>query len=326
MKKIFRKALCLAMATAIVILVGMKTGALKEFSGVTVQAAYPEVSDVVVTGFTDSTITISWQGDVDASIYEISYSVYYEGDTGDKIAGQTTSTTYTISGLKSGSVYDIRVTPKNTMGEEGFSGYCSEVKTKVSVMKGLKQNTWYHYIEKADVSWQRQYAADGYEYRWKNSAGKVIKKGKTKDTWLDFSVKNNNVYQLMVRAYQKINGNTYYTPWKTIRVFEQPWVKSVAVKKNKKSIKQLKISWYKQKGATGYDVYVSKTNKAKSYKKVKSVGKKTTSIAISKFKGKKIKGTYYVYVVSKVKTSNGISKSGVVYMWKTGQTGEGYVS
>lgn len=55
------------------------------------------------------------------------------------------------------------------------------------------------------------------ELCWKSD-----KKGKTKDTWLDFSVKNNNVYQLMVRAYQKINGNTYYTPWKTIQVFEQP--------------------------------------------------------------------------------------------------------
>ncbi len=325
MNKFFKKAISLTMAAAIVVPVGMKTGAIKEFSGITAQAvSWLEVSDVVVTDFTTSTITVSWQGDANADSYEISYRDSWDRPE-YKVAGQTADTTYTIRGLQSGCKYDIRVMPSNAAGDDAYSGTCSDARTKVAKMRGLKQESWYHYIEKADVSWERQWGADGYQYKWLNSAGKVKKKGKTTSTRLSFAVKNNNVYQFMVRPYQIIDGKTYYGTWKTIQVFEQPWVKSVAVKTNKKSKKYLTISWYKQKGATGYDVYVAKKNNPKNYKKVKSVGKNKTSISITKFNKKNIKGTYYVYVVSKVKTSSGTSKSGVTYIWQTGQSTEGYI-
>lgn len=325
MKKVLKRVISLAMAAAIAVPVGMGTGAINNFGGITVQAAWLNVTNIVVTDFTDSTITISWQGDAKAQNYEISYRDSYGSSSDYKVAGQTTNTTYTISGLKSGCVYSLRITASNATGDTGYTTY-SNAKTKVSTMRGLKQDTWYHYIKSADVSWERQYAADGYEYKFKNPAGKVIKKGTTTGNRVSFSVKNNNVYSFTVRAYQKIDGKNIYSSWKTIQVFEQPWVKSFAVKKNKKSQKYLKISWYKQKGASGYDVYISKNGKSGSYQKVKSVGKGTTSINVKKFKGKKIKGTYYVYVVSKVKTLDGTSKSGVTYNWKTGSSSTGYVS
>ena len=326
MNKLLKKAISLTMAAVIVVPVGMKTGAIKAFTGNTATAASAnllEVSNVEQTDFTDSTITISWQGDANADSYEVSYSDVFGENSDFVVAGFTTKTTYTISGLKSGCIYNIRVTPSNADGDNAIYGHCDNAKTKVSAMKGVKTNNYYSGAGNAIISWDKQQAADGYEYRWKNSNGKVIKKGTTKDLSLDFSVNNNNVYQFMVRAYQKLNAKTYYSSWKTIYVFRQPQVKSVAVKKNKKSVNQLKISWYKQQGATGYDVYVSKNNIRKNFKKVKSVGKKTTSVAINKFKGKKIKGTYYVYVISKVKTANGTSKSGSNYMWQTGFTYQG---
>ncbi|MDE7425000.1 MAG: fibronectin type III domain-containing protein [Lachnospiraceae bacterium] len=326
MNKLFKKAISLTMAAAIVVLVGMGTGAVTGGSGITAQAvSWLDVSNVVVTDFTTSTITVSWQGDANADSYEVAYQETYGSTSEYKVAGQTTGTAYTISGLKSGEVYSIRVTPRNAAGTEALAGTCYDARTKVSTMKGVKQDTWFHWSLSAEVSWDRQYGADGYEYKWKNPSGKVTKKGKVNYTSLYFSVKNNNVYQFMVRAYQTIDGKTYYSSWKTIQVFEQPWIKSVAVKTNKKSKKCLKISWYKQKGATGYDVYVSQKKDAKNYKKVKSVGKNKTSISITKFNKKNIKGTYYVYVVSKVKTSSGTSKSGISYIWQTGQNIKGYV-
>lgn len=325
MKKIFKKAISLTMAAAIAVPVGMGTGANHDFIGITAQAAFLSITDLKVTDTQATSLTLSWTGDTRATSYEVSYRDVYEGGSDYISAGTTKETTYKITGLNSGSVYSVRVTASNTTGDNGYSSV-SSVKTKLSKMRGVKQDTWYHFIKSADVSWTKLYAADGYEWKWKNSAGKVKKKGTTTSNRLGFDVKNNNVYHFMVRAYQQIDGKTTYTPWKTIQVFEQPWVKSVAVKTSKKKVKKLKITWYKQKGATGYDVYVSKTNKTGSYKKVKSVGKGTTSISISKFKKKKIKGTYYVYVVSKVKTSNGTSKSGVTYMWQTGSGSQGYVS
>lgn len=323
MNKLLKKAISLTMAACIAVPVGMETGAVTGLSETIVHAATPIFMNLSITGFATDSITISWSEYADADSYEISYYKQYEDDENYKVAGQTTNTTYTISGLESGCCYFIHVTASNGTGtiQEDF---CSGV-TKVDKIKGLKQDSWFHILSNATVSWEKRWGEDGYQYKFLNSVGKVKKKGKTTSTYLNFSVKNNNIYQFMIRPYQTIDGKTYYGTWKTIQVFEQPWVKSVTIKKNKKSVNQLKISWYKQKGATGYDIYVSKTNKSGKYKKVKSVGKNKTSITLSKFKKKKIKGTYYVYVVSKVKTSEGTSKSGITYMWQTGKSGEGYV-
>lgn len=324
MNKILKKAITLAMAAAITAPVGMGTGIASDFEVITAHAAV-EFMNLSITSFTANSITISWQEYKDANNYEISYYQEYEGDANYKVAGQTANTTYTISGLQSGCCYHIRVIASNATGkiQEGF---CNGV-TKVAKIKGLKQDSWVQFANSASaaVSWEKQWGADGYQYKLLDPVGKVKKKGKITSTVLGLSVKKNNIYQFMIRPYQIIDGKTYYGTWKTIQVFGQPWVKSVTIKKNKKSVNQLKISWYKQKGATGYDIYVSKTNKSKNYKKVKSVGKNKTSITLSKFKKKKIKGTYYVYVVSKIKTSQGTSKSGITYMWQTGKSGEGYV-
>lgn len=316
----------MTMAAAIAIPTVMGTGLNQEVAGITAKAAgWLNITDLKVTDNQKTSLSLSWTGDAKATSYEISYYDAYNGGGKYISAGTTTQTSYTITGLKGGMEYTIRVTASNANGDTG-SANIYYAKTKVSKMYQVKQDTWYHFIESADVSWQRLYGADGYEYKIKNYAGKVKKKGTTTSTSLGFSVKNNNVYQFMVRGYQTLNGKKYYTSWKTIQVFEQPWVKSVSVKTGTNKVKKLKVSWYKQKGATGYDVYVSKTNKKGSWKKVKSVGKGKTSISISKFKKKKIKGKYYVYVVSKVKTSSGTSKSGVTYMWQSGSVSQGYVN
>lgn len=323
MKKILKKAVSIAMAVAIAIPVGMGTGE-SNFTGITAKADWLDAYSVTVTSFTTNSITISWEGDENADNYEISYQDNSKPNSSYKVAGETTDTSYTITGLKSGNVYDICVKPRNAMGDEGFT-YCYGAKTKISSIRGLKQDTWYHYEKSTSVSWERLYAAGGYEYKWKSPSGKVLKKGTTTSTSMSFKIKNNNVYQFTVRAYQTVNGKKIYTPWKTIQVFEQPWVKSLSVKKTKKGKKYLSIGWYKQTGATGYDVYVAKKNKRNSYKKVKSVGKKTTKISLSKFNGKKISGKYYVYIISKVKDKNGTSKSGVTYIWETGKSGHRFL-
>lgn len=321
MNKIFKKAITITLASAITVSAGIETG-VGNFAPITAQAESLHVSNVTVTDFTSSTITVNWEGDSNANSYEISYKIY--GINSQYIvAGHTSATTYTIDGLESGCLYSICVTPSNSAGDSGSPGYYSNAKTKISTIRGLKQDTWYHYTKNAGISWEKLDAADGYEYKWISPTGKVLKKGTTTMGSMSFDVKNNNIYQFSLRAYQQINGKKTYTPWKTIQVFEQPWVKSVAIKKTKKGKNYLSIAWYKQKGATGYDIYVSKKTEKNSFKKVKSVGKNKASISLSKFKGKKIQGTYYVYVVSKSKNANGTSKSGVTYVWNTGNNNLG---
>ena len=286
----------------------------------------PSVSDVKQTDLSTSTITVSWKGDTRAKSYEVAYKEDKNAGAEFTVAGQTSTTSYTLEGLKSGCAYSIRVTPIRGDGKTGSESTCWGAKTKIEKICGLKQDEWYHLAKCAMVSWERGDVEDGFEYMLKGPSGKVIKQEKIEKTgFLKFDVENNNIYQFSLRAYQNINGTTVYTPWDTIQVFEQPWAKSVSVKKVGKRKKQLRISWYKQAGATGYEVYVSKTNKASKYRKVASVGKNKTSISLSKFNKKKINGTYYVYIVSVSKNDKGTSRSGTTYVWQTGQSVESYL-
>lgn len=327
MNKTLKKAISITLAAAVTVSAGIQTG-IGTFAPITSMAfAYPEVSEVMFTDATTNSITVSWKGDANAVNYEVSYNDTSSSNIEYTVAGQTSGNQYTITGLQSGHVYDVRITPINAEGTSGFGCTCTDAKTLLESVHGLKQDTWYHYSKSAGMSWENEPAADGFEYIWKSPSGKTIESEKISQThYMSFDVKNNNIYKFSLRAYQNINGKTVYTPWETIQVFEQPWVKRASVTKTKKGKRLLQISWYKQNGASGYDVYVSKKNAEASYKKVKSVGKNKTSITLSKFNGKKIKGTYYVYIVSKAKDENGISKSGVTYIWQTGSSSIGYIN
>lgn len=327
MKKIVKKAISITLASAVTVSAGAYSGIVNITPAVINAYDIPSVTNVKQTDLSPNSISLSWSGNSSTVSYEVSYREDTDTDTGYEytVAGQTTETSYTLSGLKAGCLYDIRITPKSSEGETGISGVLFEAKTQLEGVHELKQETWYHYAEDAAVSWKSEKAADGYEYIWTSPSGKKIKQDKVNTTYLSFNIKNHNIYKFSLRAYQDIDGKTTYTPWETIQVFEQPWLKGVYVKNLKKGKKQLRINWYKQHGATGYEVYVSKTNTEGSYKKVASVGKNRTSLSLNKFKGKKIRGTYFVYIVSKTTNEYGTSRSGIVYVWQTGEISEKYL-
>lgn len=294
---------------------------------VTSKASYPNVTNLKVTNVTANSISIQWTGE-DASNYKVYYQESYSNNSDCKLAGSTSSTSYTITGLKQSTVYYIKVEGYDDSGYSNSSSLYN-AKTMATSVTGLKQDTWYHFIENASVEWNISYAIDSYEYKFKNGKGKVVEKGTTKSTNLSFNVKNYNVYTFSVRGIQnKVNGKKHYTKWNTIKVFEQSWVKSAKLI-NSKGVKKLSVKWTKQSGACGYDVYVATKNSAKSYKKVKSAGKNTTSMTLTKFNKKKLsKNTYYVYVISKAKSGNKICNSGKVYTFKVTSKGftHGYIN
>lgn len=71
-----------------------------------------------------SSLSVSWSASL-FSASASSYDVYYTSGnmlTGTyTLAGNTTTTSYTISGLTSGKKYYVRVVPKNSYGEVGYS-------------------------------------------------------------------------------------------------------------------------------------------------------------------------------------------------------------
>lgn len=282
-------------------------------------------------GIAKNSITLSWDAEKDA----VNYQVYI--DAGSNYTREWTlyktlapsQTSITITGLPAGCEKSIRVEYEyysydGTKTYTSVAGTVYDAKTLPGKVTGLKQEKWWYFALVFDATWDKQEGADGYEYIVKDSKGKKKASEKKASLFTSFSVSkisNNQIYTAQVRAYTEFEGKTYYGEWSnTAYFFTQPRVNKASVSKNK-----LQIKWGKVSGATGYDVYVS-TKPRTGYKKVKSVGKKVSSVTIKKFKNKKIssKKKYYVYVATKKKVGKTTYTSGKLYYWDTKSTSFGY--
>ncbi len=236
-----------------------------------------------------------------------------------------TATSYTYTGLAAGSEYYVRLeyTYPNYDGTKTYSNdYYGYFQTTPGKVTNVHQDKWWYLINKLDVKWDEQAYDTKYEYLVKTNKGKKKAAGTTTSGSLSVSkISNSMVYTVQVRASSEIDGKTYTGPWSDVcYCFTQPRVNSVKVKGNR-----LTIKWGKVNGATGYDVYVS-TKPTKGYKKVKSVTSKTSSVTITKLKGKKFssKKAYYVYIVTKKKVQGKTNTSGRLYYWSTKSSTFGY--
>ena len=290
-------------------------------SNVPTNAPYPSIKSVTEESATEDSITLKIDS-TNITSYTITYIDYSSNEKEATIT--STSPTCTISNLKAVSQYSIKVVGKgvNNMEDSKFL----EASTKITKLSHVGNDKWYHYIQKADFSWEKQNAADGYECQLLTLKGKLVKSQKLTSVFLSntsFSIKNNIIYRFRIRPYQTKNGKTTYAAWSECLGFEQPWVTKFTKTKN-----GLYIKWEKQIGATKYDIYISnKGKKAKTFKKVATVKANKTSYVLKKFKKKKIKGSNYtVYVISKLKYNGKTSHSGRVYLWKLNKSKEGYIN
>lgn len=277
-----------------------------------VEAAYVDFSgDVQQVAADKTSATISWQPAENAVAYNI-YCEEYAAEGEPVLVGTTTTPSYTITGLKSGMKYDIKITGTDGVTESG-SNYANVV-TLPDQLTGLKQSRWYYYIKELEVEWDEQSAVDGYEVSLYDDKGKLVNEQIIDNSWendAEFKNMKYKVYTVKVRSFMTYNGQKYYSSYATIYCLNQANVTKATVSGNK-----LHLKWGKVSGATGYNVYVS-TKSDSGYKKVAKISKKKNSCTISKFKGKKFssKKTYHVYVetvCNKGKTKN---TSGRLYTW-----------
>lgn len=285
------------------------------FAAVPVVKAQASVSQ---TGATQNALTVQWT----PSSRALRYHVYVGDGYSTAVLYATlpaSATSATISGLPAGSEKYIEVKydyQSYNKVSTTSAGYVSGAKTLPGKVTGLCQSKWWYFAKQFDATWDRQPGADGYEWIVYKSNGKKFRTGTARYT-PSFSVSkisNDMVYSAKVRAYATINGKKYTGAWSDAAYFfTQP-----RVTKAKVSGSKLNVKWKKVSGATGYTVYVS-TKPKSGYKKVKTVGKNTSSVTISKFKGKKFspKKKYYLYVVTNKKVGKRKYDSGRLYYWDT---------
>ena len=273
---------------------------------------------VTQTAQTQNSITITWQPKSSTTQYYL-VKIADSYDNLDKATPvKTTQCTYTFSNLQAGTKYYVDIDYAYTSYGYTYTGsICSSdsVVTLPGKVTNVNQVKWWYYIQSVDIQWDRQTGVNGYEYIMKDESGKTIANG-TKTYYsgnsLSQSVKNNTVYNLVVRAYSIINGQKYYGEYSDkAYFFTQPMVKSAKINNGK-----LELKWEKVRGVTSYDIYISNKEKT-GYKKVKTVGKNKTSVKLNKFNKKKfVKGKkYYVYIVANKKVGKNTYTSGRLYSY-----------
>lgn len=274
------------------------------------------------TSATKDSITVTWDAEDGALNYQVHVGIMnpetYKTEYTQYAVVPNTQTSITINSLTAGKEYDIKVTYDYQLYNGDITNYIAGTAwdsfTLPGKVTGVYTSEWYNSLKQLNISWDEMEAADGYQYVVKDSKGKKKASKTIEGKYINYAtikkVNNSTIYTAQVRAYKDYNGQRVWGDWsEKIRCLAQPSIKTLKV-----SNKKLKLTWTKVNGNTGYDIYIS-TTKDKGYKKVKSVSKKSTSVTISKFKGKKFssKKTYYVYVVAKKKVGKTTYKSPLMY-------------
>jgi hypothetical protein len=130
--------------------------------GSTAPSALPAPSSVSASAQSSSSISISWNSVSGATGYYI-YRSTSSGGTYDYLVS-TSSTSYTNTGLSSGTTYYYKVSAYNSYGESSQSSYTSAT-TSSSVITLSSANTWYTYDLLAGAThYYRFYASSGTHY------------------------------------------------------------------------------------------------------------------------------------------------------------------
>lgn len=282
------------------------------------------------TGWSDTSITVEWP-DSEKNPAEYWKVFIYDKNNNWKYIDTTTSLCYTFNNLVPGTditvgvlsfpLFDSELSEEEHIKEYGMSYMLTHAKTTISDISGVITYKWY---EKGKVL---KYLFPDYgenvTYLWKtysiNNKDEPEEYCSNKPTaFMGFwgGLYADGLYKCSLEVITKIpNPNKEYgyveipsnKIWYTHVMQSSP--KKCKVAKNNKSFK---LTWHKIKGATGYEVWCS-TKPKSGYKKVKTLGKNTTSYTVKKVKGKKVnaKRTYYYYI----KTKCGNKTSDVYYAW-----------
>ena len=242
---------------------------------------------------------LSWKAVSGATGYEV-----YQYNTKTKKyekAATVKTTSYTKSGLATGTSYKFKVRAYKTVsGKNIYSAYTSvvSVKTALKSVSSLKASATAY--NKVKLSWNKVDGATGYEvYQYNTKTVKTLSAKKTSYTVSKLTTGTN--YKFKVRAYRIVNGKKVYSSYSKVVSAKPSLAKVSSISAKNVKTKSVKLSWKKVDGATGYAVYQYNT-KTKKYSKVATV--KGTSYTKKSLK----KGSKYTFKVRAYKT---VSKKNV---------------
>ncbi len=285
--------------------------------------------DLQQIGWSTTSATVTWSLKENTSSHRTypeaaGCRIYVGTSSADaRLTAVTSKNVYTIKGLTAGSSYYVKVVPCTDNGQEGIGKSSYSIRTSPGKVQGFKQSKWRYLSKMLKVEWSSISYADKYEitlYNRKNKKLKTITRNGASASSASFSgLQDNEIYYVSLRAiYKDLKQNTKKTAAVKIPCFTQARVTNITQKNG-----SLQIKWNKTAAASGYVIYLS-ASRGKGYKKIKTVGKKTDSITIRSFNGKKISKSKKYYVA--IGTKYGKYTSGIYYSWCSTNMQFGYIS
>ncbi len=239
-----------------------------EFSAVTAPGAVktPTLSAVKETGY-----TLSWSKVHGAS----GYTVYkFSSSTGkfEKI-GSTTKTSYTVTGLKTGSRSIYKVGAYTSLNGQSFHG-SSSGEISASTLPGVVARIWQAETKPKSYTlrWKKVAGADGYRvFKYDAAKKRYVFFKDTEENRLSVTgLKQGKTAKYKVRAFVSIGENMYFSSYSP----EFEAITAPAMVKNVKaknvSSSAYTLSWSKVSGTYGYRIF-RLDKKTNSYVKVATI-------------------------------------------------------
>lgn len=234
-------------------------GISKDFSTPSIEVSVTntigKVSGLKVVTTTPSKVKLTWNAVSGADGYLVQKQV----NGSWKSVKSTTSTTYTVTGLKTGSTTSFRVRAYVKQGSEKIYGSVSSTVKgtaqvpKISGFKVVSTGT-----TSVKLSWTSA-SVTGYQiYRkTENSSWKKYKTISSKSTtsFSNTGLELGTKYSYKIRGYYKTDSKTYYGEFSSAKSVRPALPAVVGIELTSISNTRAVITWDKVSGAQGYQVY-----------------------------------------------------------------------
>lgn len=179
------KKLSMMLLTAMILAAG-SVGTVAGTGAKQVQAAenayyYVSLGNLQQTAMTKNSASITWEQTYASSMNTLTtegYNIYLGESYSDmKLVGKSKTPSYTLTGLKDGKRYNVRVEAYTSNGTKTSSPVSGQVETIPAAVHNFRQERWWYFINKLEVTWDKVETADRVEVTLYNSKGRRV--GKT---------------------------------------------------------------------------------------------------------------------------------------------------
>ena len=261
----------------------------------------PQVAGLKASNRSLNTIRLSWSKVSNATIYFIYRSTSLNGYYSN--IGTTESLYYDMTDLPLDTRYYFKVEARRNIN--GYVNYgiesspvCKTVLVPATTISSIKNIS----STSLKISWGKVADATSYTLYKSTSKGsgfKVVKSGLKSLTYTDTGLKYGTTYYYKIITVYSAEGLENKSAFSGV-LSKKTALAAPTASASSKSLTSIKVSWNKDPGVNGYEIYRSEKSNG-SYSKIKTITKNSTVV----FTNSKLKsGKTYYYKVRSFKTVN----------------------